>query len=80
MSTPAPDAGLPVSPTNGTLSPLGLKDVAITGGFWAMRQDVNARASIDHCQEWVERSGWVANFDAALNGTLPGARQKYPPA
>jgi DUF1680 family protein len=75
MSTPTPDAGLPVSPTNGTLSPLGLKDVAITGGFWAMRQDVNARASIDHCQEWVERSGWVANFDAALNGTLPVARR-----
>ena len=69
------DAGRPVAPSHGSLSPLGIQDVRITGGFWADRQDLNATRMIEHCEAWVERAGWVANFDAAREGRMPGAHQ-----
>jgi DUF1680 family protein len=69
------DHGRLVAPSNTLLSPLGLDNVVLTSGFWAERQGINARASIEHCEEWVERSGWVGNFDAALDGRLPAARR-----
>ncbi|SEB08744.1 glycoside hydrolase family 127 protein [Leifsonia sp. 21MFCrub1.1] len=67
------DHGRPVAPSTGALRPLGIDDVRLRGGFWGDRQELNHRAMIEHCEYWVERAGWVANFDAARAGTLPGA-------
>jgi len=50
-------------------------EVRLTGGFWADRQHVNATASLRHIEDWMEREGWLANFDAARTGRLPEARR-----
>ncbi|GAA2089464.1 glycoside hydrolase family 127 protein [Pseudolysinimonas kribbensis] len=65
--------GRPIAPSRGVLRPLGLDEVTITGGFWGDRQRVNGTALIQHCEEWVERIGWAGNFDAAVEGRMPGA-------
>ncbi|MBZ2194996.1 glycoside hydrolase family 127 protein [Occultella gossypii] len=74
-----PDAGtslgVPVSPGSGLLRPLGLAEVRIVGGFWGERQHVNGAATIAHIEYWLEREGWLGNFDAAVQGRLPGARR-----
>ncbi|QAY64215.1 glycoside hydrolase family 127 protein [Xylanimonas allomyrinae] len=67
--------GLPVAPSRGRLRPLGLDDVTIDGGFWGERQDLNAAATIPHVESWLERLGWIGNFDAAVEGRLPGDRK-----
>nr|WP_235857025.1 beta-L-arabinofuranosidase domain-containing protein [Occultella glacieicola] len=67
--------GLPVSPSAGVLRPLGLAEVRIVGGFWGRRQHVNGSATIVHIEHWLEREGWLGNFDAAADGRLPGARR-----
>ncbi|MFI6262452.1 glycoside hydrolase family 127 protein [Micromonospora sp. NPDC051006] len=74
MSGTAPTAA-PVLPTRGRLRPLGLGEVRITGGFWAERQSVNAGASLEHVQYWLEREGWIRNFDLAVQGDLSGERR-----
>ena len=61
----------PVVPTRGRLRPLALGEVTITGGFWAQRQRVNATATLAHVEQWLEREGWIANFDLAAAGELP---------
>lgn len=66
--------GRPVAPATGALSPLGLDNVRLTGGFWGDRQELNSTAIIDHCERWVEKMGWAGNFDAALDGRLPAER------
>ncbi|HET8896747.1 MAG TPA: beta-L-arabinofuranosidase domain-containing protein, partial [Protaetiibacter sp.] len=43
----------------------------ITGGLWGRWQRINAEAVIAHCLEWMERIGWVANFDRVA-GTASG--------
>ncbi|MET0887334.1 MAG: beta-L-arabinofuranosidase domain-containing protein, partial [Mycetocola sp.] len=60
--------GAPVSPRSGALLPLAGADVRITGGFWGERQSVNARATLRHCLDWMERLGWVGNFDRVAEG------------
>ena len=64
----------PAAPTRGRLRPLGLDEVRINGGFWAQLQDVNAAASIPHIEHWLERVGWIRNFDLAAAGSLPEGR------
>lgn len=49
----------PVNPAAGALRPLGLDDVAITGGFWSQRAP---HTLIDHCLHWLEKEGWIDNF------------------
>ena len=58
------------SPDRGSLRPLGLDEVAITGGFWADRQrDQRLRHPPAH-RHLAERGGWIGNFDArAQRGT-----------
>lgn len=74
MARTAPAA--PVLPARGRLWPLGVGDVRITGGFWARRQEVNADASLAHIGHWLEREGWIRNFDlAASGGDLVGQRR-----
>ncbi|THV22868.1 glycoside hydrolase family 127 protein [Glycomyces paridis] len=58
----------PVLPPTGTLRPLGLDEVRITGGHWGERQAVNAGATIGHCLHWLEALGWIGNFDRAAEG------------
>lgn len=70
---PAPIA--PVAPTSGTLRPLGIDEVAITGGIWGRRQAVNGTATLDYIERWLEREGWLGNFDLAAAGTLPEGRR-----
>jgi DUF1680 family protein len=62
--------GGPVSPTRSRLRPLAQDEIRLTGGFWGSKQDHNADAIIDHCLTWMERTGWLANFDRAANGTV----------
>ncbi|MEZ7125241.1 glycoside hydrolase family 127 protein [Nonomuraea sp. AD125B] len=59
----------PVLPSHGRARPLGLAQVTLTGGFWGDRQAVNATATLAHCEAWMERLGWLANFDRVADGT-----------
>jgi uncharacterized protein len=65
----------PVVPTRGRLRPLSLGEVTITGGFWAQRQQVNGTATLAHIEQWLDREGWIANFDLAAAGGLPDGRR-----
>jgi DUF1680 family protein len=65
----------PVVPSRGRLRPLAIGDVTITGGFWGRRQRVNATATLAHIEQWLEREGWIANFDLAAAGALPEGRR-----
>jgi DUF1680 family protein len=69
------DIDQPVSPRSSRLRPLGLSQVQITDGYWADLQRRNGRATIPHIEYWLERSGWLPNFDAACEGRLPEARR-----
>ena len=75
MSDNSPRPVAPVVPTDGRLRPLGLNEIRIVDGFWAERQSVNSRASIPHVLHWLEREGWLANFDLAAAGSLPEGRR-----
>lgn len=69
-----PSSPSPVAPTRGALRPLGLTEVRITGGFWGDRQHVNGTVSIDHCDRWEKRVGWIENFRAVVDGTIAECR------
>jgi uncharacterized protein len=69
------DGGRPAVPRTGRLRPLGLAEVRITDGFWATRQETNRSASLRHIEHWLEREGWLGNFDAACEGRLPTHRR-----
>lgn len=68
MTEPAPARARPVAPRRGRLTPLTLTDVRIEGGFWAVRQELNSRVTIEHCADWLERLGWIGNFDLTAGG------------
>ncbi len=65
----------PVHPSTGRLRPLGLDEVRITGGFWSQRQETNAAATLPHIAHWLEREGWIGNYDLAAAGALPEGRR-----
>ncbi|GIF39373.1 hypothetical protein BC793_107306 [Actinoplanes xinjiangensis] len=56
-------SGMPVAPTRGRLRPLGVGEVTLRPGFWQQRQDTNAARTLDHIGHWLEKAGWLANFD-----------------
>ena len=66
---------VPAAPRTGRLRPLGSDEVRITGGFWAQRQSVNRDHTLAHIGYWLEREGWIANFDLAASGDLPEGRR-----
>jgi DUF1680 family protein len=70
-----PIVATPVQPTRGRLRPLGSDDVRITDGFWARRQAVNGSATLRHIGHWLDREGWIGNFDLAAAGALPEGRR-----
>ncbi|WP_105566566.1 glycoside hydrolase family 127 protein [Microbacterium halophytorum] len=57
----------PVDPT-GARRGLGLGELRLGDGFWGSRQRTNATATLRHCYDWMERLGWLANFDAVASG------------
>lgn len=66
-----PSGGRPVVPSRTRLRPLGLAEVRITGGFWAVRQQVNGAATLDHHRSWLDKLGWTGNFNpAAQTGSI----------
>ncbi|GIJ27375.1 hypothetical protein Vqi01_25370 [Micromonospora qiuiae] len=74
MSGSAPSVA-PVLPARGRLRPIGLDGTRITGGFWAERQSVNGKATLEHIEHWLERAGWIRNFDLAARGGPPRERR-----
>ncbi|GAA1282668.1 hypothetical protein Psi02_31590 [Planotetraspora silvatica] len=58
----------PVVPRGGVFTPLGLDESRLAGGFWGERQELNHDAIIPHALHWLERAGWVGNFDDAASG------------
>lgn len=48
---------------------LGVGELRLDGGFWGRLQETNARATFQHCLDWMERLGWLANFDRVADGT-----------
>ena len=70
VRTTASETARPVAPSRGALRPLSLAQVRIDGGFWADMQSLNASAIIDHCEAWMEKVGWIGNFDLAVEGRL----------
>lgn len=75
MTTPTRAHISPVNPTTARRRPLGLDEVEITGGFWRTRQDVNGAKTLPHVLYWLEREGWVSNFDAVVRGTVATDRR-----
>ncbi len=69
-AVPTPTLGGPVEPRAGALMPLAPGDIRITGGFWHDQQRLNASAIIWHCLAWVDRTGWLSNFDRTADGSL----------
>jgi DUF1680 family protein len=67
--------GTPAAPRSGRLRPLGLREVRLRDGFWQRRQETNRANSLAHIEQWLEKAGWLGNFDAAVHGGLPEARQ-----
>jgi DUF1680 family protein len=59
----------PVIPSTGARHGIGVSDVTLdAAGFWGRRQAVNAGTTLEHCLDWMERLGWVANFDRVARG------------
>ncbi|KHD77610.1 hypothetical protein MB27_10450 [Actinoplanes utahensis] len=55
--------GTPAAPSTGRLRPLGLGEVTLRPGFWQRRRDVSRTASFAHIEHWLEKAGWLPNFD-----------------
>lgn len=72
--TTTTSTSIPVDPSRGELRPLAVSQVRITEGFWADKQELNASAILAHCEAWMEKVGWIGNFDAAVDGRLPADR------
>ena len=67
----------PVAPTShakGALLPLGLRDVRITGGFWADRQRLNREKTIPHGFAQLQAVGTLHNFRLAIEHASDGYR------
>src|ERR1019366_9043090 len=62
--------GGPVHPSTSTWRPLGADEIQVTGGIWGQKQRLNADTILEHCESWMERIGWIGNFDRAAAGTI----------
>lgn len=68
----------PVASSKTALRPLGIDEVTITGGYWGRMQQLNADHIIRHCARWIEKMGWIENFDLAAAGADLAARRRGP--
>jgi uncharacterized protein len=57
---------------------LGIGELTLDDGFWGRLQATNARATFQHCLDWMERLGWLGNFDRAAAGTTGPDRPGWP--
>ncbi len=64
----------PVEPGRGRRRGVGLGEVSLRPGFWQTRQAVNAAATLRHCYDWMDRLGWLENFDRVAEGRTGGPR------
>lgn len=62
--------GIPVAPATCALSPVSLNDVEISDGFWHTYQQLNNTVTLDHAYSWLVKTGWLANFDRVVDGTI----------
>lgn len=53
---------------------LGVDEFRLEGGFWGDLQATNTAATLSHCLEWMERLGWIANFDRVAAGDTDAPR------
>ncbi|WP_369130394.1 glycoside hydrolase family 127 protein [Modestobacter roseus] len=68
-------AAQPVVPRRSTRRGAGLKELQLAGsGFWGRMQHANATATFQHCLDWMERLGWLANFDRVAEDATDGPR------
>lgn len=66
----------PTLPTETERTPASLDRSALNpSGYWGHWQNVNSTVMIEHSRSWMERLGWVDNFRAAADGTLPERRR-----
>ena len=63
----------PFVPQHGVWRPIGSDQAVIEGGFWQNLQSLNS-TMIQQCDYWLEQTGWMKNFDAAVEGRLPQDR------
>jgi hypothetical protein len=61
-----------VQPSVSVWRPLGADEIKVTGGIWRQKQRLNADTILRHCESWMERIGWIGNFDRAAAGTIDG--------
>nr|WP_277605493.1 beta-L-arabinofuranosidase domain-containing protein [Glycomyces sp. L485] len=55
-----------------------MDELRVTGGFWEHLQRSNSRSTLRHCLEWMERLGWIANFDRVADGETDRPRPGWP--
>ncbi|WP_062303947.1 glycoside hydrolase family 127 protein [Demequina subtropica] len=68
-------AAAPVRPSAVSRRGAGLREVVWgPDGFWGRRQAVNAAATFAHCADWMERLGWLENFDRVARGDVTDER------
>jgi len=67
-------AARPVAPAAGDRRGVGVGELRLSGGFWGRLQGVNGSASMRHCLDWMERLGWLANFDRVADGATGADR------
>nr|WP_243845271.1 beta-L-arabinofuranosidase domain-containing protein [Microbacterium halimionae] len=61
--------GTPVEPLASERRGVSVADVSLSAsGFWGQRQAVNAAATFEHCAAWMEKLGWIENFDRIARG------------
>ncbi|ROR72589.1 glycoside hydrolase family 127 protein [Bogoriella caseilytica] len=58
----------PVAPLSGSRRGAGLTEFRLAEGFWGRLQQTNATTTLGHCLDWMERLGWLANFDRVATG------------
>ncbi|GAB3460322.1 glycoside hydrolase family 127 protein [Streptomonospora sediminis] len=69
---------VPVAPSTGLRRGIGLEEFRLADGFWERMQRSNARNTLLHCLDWMDRLGWTANFDRVAEGATGGARPGWP--
>jgi DUF1680 family protein len=74
-TTPITAPIAPVAPSRAPLTPLGIDEFTLEGGFWGTLQETNRAHILGHVKHWLEREGWIRNFDLAAAGTLPAGRR-----
>ena len=67
-------AVLPTAGTRGVLSPIGGRDVRVTGGFWAERARINREATIPAGFAQLQAAGTLENFRLAARSARDGYR------